>query len=231
LRLRRLHGAGEYGPAHLRAGKCSSRRGVQGVGLVTRLPPGFPKTQAPPVHTRTSRGPDWPRHFRSTSPSWASVRLMPPRRRVGKAPGGVGQRNLLSHLPSALTLRLGCRNPTISWPRFCPGFWTLSSAFKHGRPEPRLLAAIHPTTSNRQHGNSNANTGTPDPRQRNHAVNAAVPCSSSCVPVLHVASFPVSAHQSSGDCLLVPRSNNREMLFIRTRPDFDSLPCSWATSA
>ncbi|MCU0690690.1 MAG: hypothetical protein MUF54_04750, partial [Polyangiaceae bacterium] len=24
-------------------------------------------------------------------------------------------------------------------------------------------------------------------------------------------------------CLLVPRSNNREMLFIRTRPDFDSL--------
>ncbi|MCU0693005.1 MAG: hypothetical protein MUF54_16540, partial [Polyangiaceae bacterium] len=36
-----------------------------------------------------------------------------------------------------------------------------------------------------------------------------------------------SAHQSSGDlaarCLLVPRSNNREMLFIRTRPDFDSL--------
>jgi hypothetical protein len=56
-----------------------------------------------------------------------------------------------------------------------------------------------PTTSNRQHGNSNANTGTPDLRQRNHAVNAAVPCSSSCVPVLHVASFPVSAHQSSGD--------------------------------
>ncbi|MCU0690378.1 MAG: hypothetical protein MUF54_03165, partial [Polyangiaceae bacterium] len=32
---------------------------------------------------------------------------------------------------------------------------------------------------------------------------------------------------SSGDlaarCLLVPRSNNREILFIRTRPDFDSL--------
>ncbi|MCU0693491.1 MAG: hypothetical protein MUF54_19045, partial [Polyangiaceae bacterium] len=49
-----------------------------------------------------------------------------------------------------------------------------------------------PTTSNRQHGNSNANTGTPDLRQRKHAVNAAVPCSSSCVPVLHVASFPVS---------------------------------------
>ncbi len=56
-----------------------------------------------------------------------------------------------------------------------------------------------PTTSNGQHGNSNANTGTPDLRQRNHAVNAAALCSSSCVPVLHVASFPVSAHQSSGD--------------------------------
>jgi hypothetical protein len=63
-----------------------------------------------------------------------------------------------------------------------------------------------PTTGNRQHGNSNTNTGTPDLRQRNRTVNAAVPCSSSCVPVLHVASFPGSAHQSSGD--LAARCSN-----------------------
>jgi hypothetical protein len=72
-------------------------------------------------------------------------------------------------------------------------FFGRSNCFSNNDPLSR------PTTSNRQHGNSNANTGTPDLRQRNHAVNAAVPCSSSCVPVLHLASFPGSAHQSSGD--------------------------------
>jgi hypothetical protein len=47
------------------------------------------------------------------------------------------------------------------------------------------------------------------------------------LPVEVWFSFPGSAHQSSGDlaarCLLVPRANNREMLFILARPDFDSL--------
>jgi hypothetical protein len=35
----------------------------------------------------------------------------------------------------ALGRALGCRNPKVSWLRFCPGFGTMSSAFKQGRPE------------------------------------------------------------------------------------------------
>jgi hypothetical protein len=60
---------------------------------------------------------------------------------------------------------VGCRNPKVSWPRFCPGFWTPSSAFKQGRPEPRLRLAMGRQVARQlATGNTGIRTRTPERR-------------------------------------------------------------------